>query len=111
MPVTDAKSAEEAAKILFGRGIKTVIVTLGSQGSLLLADGKATHVPSKKIKAEDTTAAGDAFNGGLAFALAEGMSLEEALPFSNHVGALSATKMGAQPSMPTRSEVLEFGKS
>lgn len=111
LPVVDPTSAEKAARVLLDRGIETVIVTMGAQGSFLLTADRAVMIPSKAITAEDTTAAGDAFNGALAFALADGMPLEEALQFSNYTGALSATKMGAQPSMPTYNEVKAFGAS
>jgi len=106
--VTDAASAELAARVLLDRGVKTVIVTLGAQGAFLLSEDLATMIPSTEIKALDTTAAGDAFNGALAFALAQGMPLPEAVRFSNMTGALSATKLGAQPSMPTFAQLQAF---
>lgn len=106
--VTDDASAREAAARLKQRGVENVIITLGAKGAMVITDEGAQHIPSMKVKAVDTTAAGDAFNGALAFALAEDKSLEEAVRFANVAGALSATRMGAQPSMPTFAEVQKF---
>ncbi len=106
--VTDAASAEQAARVLQERGVETVIVTMGSQGAFLLSEDLATMIPSKTITAQDTTAAGDAFNGALAYALASGMVIQEAVQFANMTGALSATKLGAQPSMPTLEQLQAF---
>jgi ribokinase len=86
-------------------GIKTIIVTLGEKGALLVDEGKQTRIQPFKVKAVDTTAAGDAFVGGFSVALAEGCSLEEAVRWGNASGALATTKMGAQPSLPDRQEV------
>ncbi|MFC1619445.1 ribokinase [Candidatus Neomarinimicrobiota bacterium] len=106
--VEDEQSGQAAAQVLRSRGVTNVVITLGSEGSLVVTEGKSITVPSKKVKAMDTTAAGDCFNGALACALAEGKSLEEAARFANLAGALSATKMGAQPSMPTFAELQTF---
>ncbi len=108
--IVDEASVEVAAKMLRDQGVNTVIVTMGARGSLLLADGQLRMVPTREVTAIDTTAAGDAFNGALAVALAEGKSLEEAVRFANMAGALSATKMGAQPSMPTSVELQAFAR-
>lgn len=106
--VVDADSAGKAAESLLGDGVKAAIVTMGSKG-FLLADAEGTEfVPALEVKAVDATAAGDAFMGSLAVALAEGRSLRDAAAFANHVAAISATRLGAQPSMPTRQEVDEF---
>jgi len=95
----------EAARSLLTRAGQTAVVTLGSQGAMWLnVEGQGT-VPIFKVKAVDTTGAGDAFNGGFAVALGEGKSLEEAIRFGNAVAGLSVTKMGTAPSMPTRAEV------
>ncbi|UCH62915.1 MAG: ribokinase [Fidelibacterota bacterium] len=108
--VTDGASAEEAAKKLKQRGVKNVIITLGAKGALVVNEEGAQLVPSKEVQAVDTTAAGDAFNGALAFALAKGEPMIEAVRFANLTGALSATRMGAQPSMPTLEELQEFAR-
>jgi ribokinase len=104
-PVTDTDSAVTAAQALLEKGVKTVIVTLGANGALLVTDEKVTHIPTFKVEVVDTTAAGDAFIGGLAAATLKGKSLEEAVRYGNASGALAATKFGAQPSLPTQNEV------
>jgi len=108
IPVTDAASAEVAAKALLAKGVKTVIVTLGANGALLVTGEKARHVPTFKVDVVDTTAAGDAFIGGLAAALLKGVPLEEAVRHGNASGALAATKFGAQPSLPMVDEVMNL---
>jgi len=108
--ITDDATAEEAAKRLKQRGVENVIITLGAKGALVVNEDSAQLVPSKEVQAVDTTAAGDAFNGALAFALAKGKPMMEAVRFANLAGALSATRMGAQPSMPTLVELREFAK-
>jgi ribokinase len=106
--VVDGDSARKAAAMLLDAGVKAAIVTMGSQG-FLLADGAGMElVPALKVKAVDTTAAGDAFTGSLAVGLAQGQSLREAALFANRVAAFSVTRLGAQPSMPTRAELEEF---
>lgn len=105
MPVTDTATAETAAKGLLSKGVGTVIVTLGANGALLVTDEQITHIPTFKVDVVDTTAAGDAFIGGLAAALLKDKSLEEAVRYGNASGALAATKFGAQPSLPTAEDV------
>jgi ribokinase len=89
-------------------GVGIIVMTLGSQGALLFQAGRATIVPSHPVEPVDTVAAGDAFNGALAVALARGDSLTAAIRFANAVGALSVTRAGAQPSLPTAAEVSDF---
>ena len=119
MTVNDIPSAERAAKTLLGRGVKNVIVTLGSKGALIVTDTQVTHVESFKVNVVDTTAAGDAFIGGFATKLLESARLlanlhEQASALQNAVrygcacGALATTKFGAQPSLPTKEEVARF---
>jgi len=108
--VDDEKSAIRAAEVLKERGVSEIVITMGAKGSFLMRDNKAVLIPTKKIKAIDTTAAGDAFNGALSYALAKKETLDKAVRFANLVGALSATKLGAQPSMPTYDEVIHFTK-
>lgn len=105
--VTDLKTAQQAADALLDSGVKIVIITLGSQGALVAAEkGKGEHIPATKVEAVDTTAAGDAFSGALAVGLGREMEPAEAARFAAAVAAISVTKMGAQPSLPTLKEVL-----
>lgn len=90
---------------LLGLGIKNVIVTLGSKGARWITHQKGVYIPPFKITAVDTTAAGDAFVGSFAVAMAEGFKIEDAILWGNAAGALTATRMGAQPSLPNREEV------
>ena len=103
--ITGRDSAETAANALAAKRIETVIVTMGSEGALLLTGGQCDWVPARIVKATDTTAAGDVFNGALAVALSEGKGVKDAVVFACSAAALSVTKMGAQSSAPIRSEV------
>src|SRR3954471_11598195 len=103
--VIDDASCSKAADALLRKGIKTVIITLGSRGSYVATSKSKQLVPGFKVKPVDTTAAGDTFNGALAVALAEGKSMFDAVRFANAAGAISVTRMGAQPSAPKRSEI------
>jgi ribokinase len=103
--VVDAGSACEAADILLDSGVKAVIVTMGAKGFLLAQDDKREMIPALKVKAVDTTAAGDAFTGSLAVGYGQGHSLRDSAIFANRAAALSVMKMGAQTSMPTMEEV------
>jgi ribokinase len=99
------EQAGAIARMLQAKGTRTVIVKLGEQGCLL-ADGDTEQlIPAPKVKAIDTTAAGDVFNAALAVALSEGKSLVAACEFAVRAGAVSVTRMGAQSSAPSRSEV------
>jgi ribokinase len=82
-----------------------VIVTLDAQGVMAWTAYGEIHAPARSVTAVDTTAAGDAFNGALAVALAGGDALDDALRFANAAAALACTRRGAQPSLPTRAEV------
>ena len=110
--VTDETSAAKAADALHNRGVETVIITMGSKGAFLSdpATGKREMVPGFNVKAVDTTAAGDVFNGQLAVSLAEGMVLEEAILLAHAAAALSVQKLGAQSSIPRREETNYFLK-
>ena len=104
----DVDGAEKAAEALCALGIKKVVVTLGADGALLYEDGKAEIIPAHKVNAVDTTAAGDVYNGAMCAALAEGMELREALRFATKASAISVSREGAQPSIPSREEVDNF---
>lgn len=103
--VVDAPSAADAARILLKRGVRAVIVTLGAKGALVATGDGTELVPGFRVKAVDSTAAGDVFNGALAVRLAEGRPLLEAVRFAQAAAAISVTRGGAQPSIPTRTEI------
>lgn len=108
VPVDSLEAAKTAATRLIGMGAGKVIITLGAQGSLF-ANGKSfEHFPALKVKAVDTTGAGDTFVGGFAAALAAGESEAQAIRFGQIAAALSVTRAGAQPSIPTLSDVQAF---
>jgi ribokinase len=111
MPVLDNTSAIEAARRLLEIGVRNVIVTLGRKGCLLVNEDTCRTFPARRVRAVDTTAAGDAFNGALAAALARGEELRMAIPFANDVASFSVTRMGAQSSMPTLRELAGFRRT
>ena len=104
--ITGGKEPEDAAHWLLGQGVRTVIITLGSAGALV-ADGEkgVRRVPGFRVKAVDTTAAGDAFNGGLAACLGNSSGIDAAVRYAHAAAAISVTRLGAQPSLPNRKEV------
>ena len=105
-------SVGQFARKLRANGAANVIVKMGSRGAFIFAaDGLSRMIPSFKVKAVDSTAAGDAFNAGLAVALMRGMAMHEAVRFGAAAGALSATRAGAQSSMPSAAEVAKLMKS
>ena len=111
IPPDDLNSATvaELARTLQGKGPANVIVKMGKHGAFVAGPEKPGRiVPSFKVRVVDSTAAGDAFNGGLAVALMRGLGLMEAVRFAGAVGALSVTRAGAQPAMPTSGEVEKF---
>ncbi len=103
--VIDIQSAMEAADIIRAKGVKTVIITLGSKGALIVGEGMEQLVPAPVVAAVDTTAAGDVFNGALAVALAEGQGIVAAVEFACKAAAISVTRLGAQASAPYRKEM------
>ena len=96
---------DAAVDKLLEMGVKDVVVTLGSKGSMVVSGGERTFVPSQKVNAVDTTAAGDTFCGALCVALSEGSSLVQAAGFATKASALTVQKMGAQDSIPYRSDI------
>lgn len=106
LPVTTVAEAETAARALIALGARAAIITLGAQGALYCDGARAIHVPGLSAgPVVETTGAGDAFNGGLAVALAEGMTPAVALRFANATAAISVTRAGTAPSMPSRAEI------
>ena len=107
-PVKTLDDAARAAAVLQQRGVGTVITKLGQQGAVCLTADDTFEIPPFPVTAVDTVAAGDAFNGGLAAGLAAGLSLQQATVQASAVAALSVTKAGAQPSLPTRAALQDF---
>lgn len=103
--VTNAATAEEAAKELHSKGVKNVIITMGGSGAFLSTGTYTKLIPVVPVKAIDTTAAGDVFNGALAVAISEGKELPDAVVFANKAAGISVTRMGAQASAPYRNEI------
>lgn len=97
-----------AAKKFFEMGVRNVVITLGVRGAFFTDGEQEILVPSIKVKAVETTGAGDAFNGGLATAIAEGLPMETALQFATCTAAISVTRYGSSPSMPYRHEIAEL---
>lgn len=106
--VIDESSALQAAQVFHQKGIEKVLITLGSKGVFLSENGSGEIIAGFRVKAVDTTAAGDTFNGALVTAMLEDKSLNEAILFAHAAAAISVTRKGAQPSIPTRQEALEF---
>ena len=102
---------DSAAHRLLDLGIGAAVLTLGARGSLVVTRDGIESVPAPKVTAVDTTAAGDAFTGATAVALASGRSLSDAARFASHAAALSVTRMGAQSSLPTAEELAQFLKA
>ncbi len=108
IPVADWESAERAARELGRRGVQIVVITLGARGALAWDGGKTTRLPAFPVTAVDATAAGDAFVGAFALARARGLDLPTSLRRANAAGALTTTKLGAQPSLPKEAELELF---
>lgn len=103
--VPDPDSAERAGRALLGMGVGAAIVTLGPRGALLVAPSCVAHVPARRVRVVDTTAAGDAFVGGLAAALLRGMDDPDAVRYATLAGTLATTVLGAQTSLPAAEAV------
>ncbi|HAF89733.1 MAG TPA: ribokinase, partial [Deltaproteobacteria bacterium] len=110
IPVETVDQAEAAAKIFLGRGVKTAVITLGELGVYVRNSEISQHIPAFDMgdKVLETTGAGDAFNGGFAHALADGMSLIEAIRFGSATAAISVTRLGTAPAMPFKNEIMEL---
>lgn len=104
-PVETVEQAEEAAQILRRRGAKTVILTLGERGSLLVSDEETTLVPTTPVTAVDTTGAGDSFVGSLSYFLGCGLTIPEAMARASQIAAISVQKPGTQSSFPNRADL------
>ncbi len=107
LPVTTPEEAQAAAKVFRRRGVKTVVITLGEMGCYVLNDEIDEHLPAFDMKGKvvETTGAGDAFNGGFAQALASGASVREAARVGSATAAISVTRPGTAPAMPTVAEI------
>ncbi|QMW00953.1 ribokinase [Spirosoma foliorum] len=104
--VTDLPTAKQAAQKLHEMGVSNVVITLGSKGAYFSTGTEDQLIETATVKAIDTTAAGDCFNGALTVGLAEGQSLPDAIAFACKAASISVTRMGAQASMPKREEVV-----
>jgi ribokinase len=109
--VNSDAAAAKASAILRRCGVQTVILTLGARGAFVATEGGTQLVSGFKVKAVDTTAAGDVFNGALAVALAEQRPLQQAVRFANAAAAIAVTRLGAQPSAPSRRQIERMLKS
>lgn len=109
--VVDISSARNAAEILFKRGVNRIVITLGEKGCFYFDGVRSIYQPTPKVKAIDTTAAGDAFNGAYSVSQIKGMPIEEGLRYASVVASLSVTRFGAQSSLPDQREVEYFLRS
>lgn len=109
--IQDERSVLEAASILIKKGVKNVIITLGSQGAYYVNEKEHFLIPAPHVKAVDSTAAGDTFCGAIAAELSRGHEWDEALQFATAASAICVTRMGAQLSIPTEHEVRNFIKN
>ena len=103
--VANEADAQRAAAVFMQKGVGSVVITMGALGAFAMSGARSEWLPPVPVKVADTTGAGDAFNGGLVMALAEGKDLFAALRYGNITGALSVTKRGTAPSMPSRQEI------
>ena len=106
--IENEEDIQKAAQIMIEKGVKELIVTLGSKGSLYINKEKSIFKKAYKVEAVDTTAAGDSYTAALAVALSKDKNIEEAMDFASKVGALSVLKEGAQSSLPTLEDVENF---
>jgi ribokinase len=107
-PIEDEAAVEQASRELLAAGPQAVVLKLGSRGAMILSEEQEAIIPAFPVEVVDTTGAGDAFSGTLTAAIATGLSLEEAVWRANAAGALTVTRLGTMPVMPTRQEVDAF---
>jgi len=105
IPVYDLESADHAAQELLNKGVQNVIITMGSKGAFFKNTIEKIFVPAQNVKAIDTTAAGDVFNGALVVGISRGLGWQEAIEFANAAAGISVTRMGAQASAPYLTEL------
>jgi len=105
--VTDWNSAKKAAEIISAKGVELVVITLGSKGALIKENDTFYEIPVEKIKAIDTTAAGDTFCGALCVGISEGLSIIEAVKMANQAAGITVTREGAQAAIPYRKELYQ----
>lgn len=103
--VIDTLSAQKAAEKLLQKGVRNIVITMGAAGAFIMNSEFSGMIPVVPVKAVDTTAAGDVFNGALAVAISEGKELKDAVDFANRAASISVTRMGAQASAPYRKEL------
>lgn len=108
IPVTDAESAEKAGKWFLEKGVRTVIITLGSKGAVLVEKERQVFFPSMQVEAVDTTGAGDCFSGALMAGLSQGMELEDAIRFAHKAAAISTTRLGVIEALPSQEQIKEL---
>ena len=101
----DERSIRRGARKILAKGVKQVLVTMGSKGVLWVNDKTEQIFPARKVEAVDTTAAGDCFNGAFVTALQQGYSIEDAITFANLASSIAVTRKGAQSSIPERDEI------
>lgn len=106
--ISSKADLHDNVELLLGLGVKTVIITLGDKGVVMATESEQSYVPAFKVNAQDTTAAGDTFCGNLAVLLAENKSLYDSVRFASAASAICVTRMGAQPSVPYRNEIIQF---
>lgn len=111
IPVTDEAKALQAAEVFFAKGVKAVVITLGSRGVFVATRQAHRMISVPKVKVLDTTGAGDAFNGGFVTALSEGKDIWQAAKFANALASVAVQRMGTTPAMPTRAEIEAFIKA
>ncbi|MGL4392792.1 MAG: ribokinase [Fusobacteriaceae bacterium] len=110
MKTTDVESIKKAAESLLKKGVKNLIVTMGKDGSIFFSDNEKKIFPAFKVKAVDTTAAGDSYIGGFVSGISSGMSVEKSIKRGTCVAAISVTRKGAQSSLPDLEEVINYEK-